>query len=143
MEAVNKKNQQTGGRKSQKDTAIYRHCIRLNDEENIRFNTLLLQSGMKKKTGFIKHMLFGTVMKTVKIDKSAMDYCIRLTNFYAQYQAIGNNYNQTVRAIKTTFSDKMALSMLYKLEKATIELVAISKKIIELTIEFEVKLNEH
>jgi hypothetical protein len=127
----------SGGRKLKKDTAIHRYCIRLNNEENVKFNTLFLQSGMKEKTGFIKHLLFGTVLKTVKIDKAAMDYCIRLTNFYAQFQAIGNNYNQTVKAIKTNFSEKRALSLLYKLEKTTIELIVLSKKIIELTAEFE------
>jgi hypothetical protein len=127
------------GRKSQKGTAIHRFCIRLNDEENARFTTLFLQSGMKEKTGFIKNMLFGTVMKTVKIDKATMDYCIRLTSFYAQFQAIGNNYNQTVKAIKTNFSEKRALALLYKLEKTTIDLIILSKKIIELTKEFEEK----
>ena len=138
MESKTDKKKQ-GGRKFKKDAAIHRHCIRLNDEENTRFNTLFLQSGMPDKTGFIKNMLFGTVMKTVKIDKAAIDYCIRLTEFYVQFQAIGNNYNQTVKAVKTNFSEKRALALLYKLEKATIELVAISKKIIDLTTEFERK----
>jgi hypothetical protein len=128
-----------GGRKSKKDTAIHRYYIRLNDEENARFNTLFLLSGMKEKNGFIKNMLFGTVMKTVKIDKAAIDYCIRLTSFYAQFQTIGNNYNQTVKAIKTNFSEKRALAMLYKLEKITVELIVVNKKIIELTKEFETK----
>jgi hypothetical protein len=133
----NTNRKKSSGRKSKKDTAIHRFCIRLNDEENARFNTLFLQSGMRDKTGFIKNMLFGTVMKTVKIDKAAMDYYIRLTNFYAQFQAIGNNYNQTVKAVKTNFSEKRALALLYKLEKTTIELIVLSKKIIELTHEFE------
>ena len=128
-----------GGRKLKKDTAIHRYCIRLNDEENARFTSLFLQSGIKVKTGFIKHLLFGTVLKTVKIDKAAMDYCIRLTTFYAQFQAIGNNYNQTVKAIKTNFSEKRALALLYKLEKTTVELIVLSKKIITLTRDFEEK----
>ena len=134
---TNKKKQ--GGRKPKKDTAIHRHTIRMNDEENTRFNTLFLQSGMRDKTGFIKNMIFKNIMKTVKIDKAAMDYYIRLTNFYAQFQAIGNNYNQTVKAVKTNFSEKRGLALLYRLEKVTIELVVLSKKIIELTREFEQK----
>ena len=137
--ASNTNRKKQGGRKLKKDTAIHRHCIRLNDEENARFTSLFLQSGMKEKTGFIKHLLFGTVIKTVKIDKAAMDFCIRLTTFYAQFQAIGNNYNQTVKAIKTNFSEKRALSLLYKLEKTTVELIVLNKKIIALTSEFEHK----
>jgi hypothetical protein len=119
--------------------AVHRYGIKLNDDENAKFISLFLQSGMNEKAKFIKHMLFGTVMKTVKIDKAAIDYCIRLTSFYARFQAIGNNYNQTVKAIKTNFSEKRALAMLYKLEKITVELIVVSKKIIELTKEFEEK----
>ena len=73
----------------------------------------------------------------VKIDKAAIDYYIRLTNFYHQFQAIGNNYNQTVRAVKANFGDKRAFALVAKLEKATLELVVLSKQIIALTREFE------
>jgi len=111
----------------------------MNDEENARFNTLFLQSNMYDKTGFIKNMIFNKVMKTVKIDKAAVDYYIKLSNFYIQFQAIGNNYNQTVKAIKTNFSEKRALVLLSKLEKATIELIVLNRKIIELTSEFKAK----
>jgi hypothetical protein len=97
---------------------------------------------MNEKAKFIKHMLFGTVMKTVKIDKTMIDYCIRLTSFYAQFQAIGNNYNQTVKALKTNFSEKRALVLLYKLEKVTVEVIVVSRKIIELTKEFEEKCKQ-
>jgi hypothetical protein len=45
-----------------------------------------------------------------------------------------------VKAIKTNFSEKRALVLLRHLEKATFELVAINKKIMELTKEFEVKM---
>ena len=66
-----------------------------------------------------------------------MDYCIRLTNFYHQFQSIGNNYNQMVKAVKTNFGEKRAYALLRNLEKATIDLVVLSKRIIMLTREFE------
>lgn len=66
-----------------------------------------------------------------------MDYYIRLTNFYHQFQSIGNNYNQTVKAVKTNFGEKRAFVLLRNLEKATIDLVLLSKRIILLTREFE------
>ena len=68
-----------------------------------------------------------------------MDYYMRLTTFHSQFRAIGVNYNQTTKAVKTAFSEKKALAFLYKLEKATLELVAINKQVIELTEEFEDK----
>ena len=137
MEAKRENKGKNSGRKPKTNPAVHRYGIKLTGDENARFMTLFLQSGMSEKAKFIKNMIFGTVMKTVKIDKAAMDYYIRLTNFYAQFQAIGNNYNQTVKAVKTNFSEKRALALLYKLEKTTIELIVLSKKIIELTHEFE------
>jgi hypothetical protein len=98
---------------------------------------LFQRSGLKEKAKFIRAMLFSREMKVVKIDKATMDYYIRLTNFYNQFQAIGNNYNQTTRAVKNNFGDKRAHQLLYKLEQRTIELVVISKEIIRLTQEFE------
>jgi hypothetical protein len=75
----------------------------------------------------------------VKFDKAAMDYYMRLTTFHSQFRAIGVNYNQVVKHLKTTFMEKAALAMLYKLEKATIELVVINKRIVDLTEEFKEK----
>jgi hypothetical protein len=82
-------------------------------------------------------------LKVVKVDKAAMDYYMRLTNFHSQFRAIGNNYNQITRAIKATFTGKKALAFLYKLEKATLELVALNQKIIDLTAGFERKYLTH
>jgi hypothetical protein len=38
---------------------------------------------MNEKAKFIRNMILRTEMKTVKIDKAAMDYYVRLTNLYA------------------------------------------------------------
>ena len=38
-----------------------------------------------------------------------MDYYVRLTNFYHQFQAVGNNYNQAVKAIKTNFGGETGI----------------------------------
>jgi hypothetical protein len=130
---------QTVGRKPKKDPSKYRYTVNLNEEENGRFRLLLEQSGIENISRFIHHILFGKEIKIVKVDKATMDYYIRLTNFYYQFQAIGNNYNQTVKALKTNFSEKRALALLYKLEKATLELILLSKQIIVLTQEYERK----
>lgn len=135
----NPKKRKTAGRKPKSDPAVYRYGIKLNSEENGKFELLFRQSGLAQRAKFIKTMLFGREIKVVKLDKAAMDYYIRLTNFYHQFQAIGNNYNQTVKAVKSNFSDKRALALLYKLEKITMELVLLSRQIIALTREFEEK----
>jgi hypothetical protein len=133
------KKKKTVGRKPKKDPSKYRYTVNLNEEENDKFRLSFEQSGMDNISRFIHHCIFGKEIKIVKVDKATMDYYIRLTNFYHQFQAIGNNYNQTVKALKTNFSEKRALALLYKLEKTTLELILLSKQIIALTREFEEK----
>ena len=105
------------GRKPKTDPAVFRYGIKLTSEENGNFELLFEKSGMKQRARFIKAMIFGREMKVVRIDKAAMDYYIRLTNFYHQFQAIGNNYNQTVKAVKSNFGEKRAFALLRNLEK--------------------------
>jgi len=76
----------------------------------------------------------------VKIDKAAMDYYMRLTTFHSQFRAIGVNYNQVTKALKSTFTEKKALAFLYKLEQETKNLVNLQHSIIALTEEFKAKI---
>ncbi len=127
------------GRKPKTDPAVFRYSVSFNAADHARFLALFEQSGMRTKAHFIIHRIFGEPFKVIKIDKAAVDYYTRLTNFYAQFRAIGVNYNQVVKALNTNFTEKKALSFLYKLEKTTEELVVLSRKIIELTQDFEQK----
>jgi hypothetical protein len=77
MEANKENNGKSRGRKPKANRAVHRYGIKLTDDENARFTTLFLQSGMNEKAKFIKNMIFGNEMKTVKIDKAAMDYYMR------------------------------------------------------------------
>lgn len=126
-----------GGRKPKKDPCKHRYAISLNDVDNARFLSLFEASGMDVKAHFITATLFEKPVKVVKIDKGMVDYYMRLTSFYSQFRAIGVNYNQVTKAIKSTFTEKKALAFLFQLEKATFELVAINKQIMDLTKEFE------
>ena len=139
METTEKKYQRLGGRKPKADPAVFRYSVSFNAEEHAEFLSRFEQSGMKVKAHFIAACIFEKSLKVVKYDMAAMEYHTRLTNFYSQFRAIGVNYNQVVKAIKSTFTEKKALAFLYKLEYATRELVAINQKIIDLTDEFEKK----
>ena len=127
------------GRKPKSNPADRKYSFRLNAEENTRFERLLADSGARDRTLFIKKSIFSGQLKVVKIDKATMDYYIRLTEFHKQFQAVGNNYNQVVRALKNNFGEKRAMALLYKLEKLSVELMLVCKKIIALTQEYERK----
>jgi len=126
-----------GGRHPKTDPAVNRYSISLTAEENARFLTLFEASGMNVMAHFITACIFQKGIKTVKIDKAAMDYYMRLTTFFGQFRAIGVNYNQVVKILYQKFSEKKAAAYLYKLEKQTIELAVLNQKIIRLTEEFE------
>lgn len=68
-------------------------------------------------------------------DKNTYDFYVRLTGFYAQFRAVGVNYNQCVKAIHTTFGDKKALAYLYRLTLETQRLEQLVKTVVELTKE--------
>jgi hypothetical protein len=138
MTTKNRRNRK-GGRKSKLSPCKHRYSFNLNDVDNAKFLSLFEASGMEVKAHFITATLFEKPVKVVKIDKAAMDYYMRLTTLHSQFRAIGVNYNQVTKALKTTFSQRIALAFLHKLEKATFELVSTNLKIIQLTTEFETK----
>lgn len=127
------------GRKPKTDPAIYRYGIKLNNDENFRFRQMFEKSEMDCYSKFIKAVLFKREIKVLKVDKTTLDYYVRLTDFHRQFQAIGNNYNQILLALKMNFGEKKALQMMYRLEQRTIELVILSKRIADLTLEYERK----
>ena len=130
-----------GGRKPKDDKANFRYTVNFTEQENAKFLALFRKSEMRVISKFIAAMIFSREMKVVKIDKATMDYYMRLTTFYSQFQSIGVNYNQIVKALKTNFSEKRALVLLRQLKKATFELVTVNKKVIELTKEFQLKID--
>lgn len=94
------------------------------------------QSGLLSKAAFIKARVFGDVFRVIKTDRGTMEYVAKLTQFHAQFRAVGTNYNQIVKLLHTHFSERKALAMLYKLENETRELAAVGQRIIALCEEF-------
>ncbi len=127
------------GRKPKTDPVAYRYTINLNERENAEFLTRFELSQMHSKSKFIASCVLEREMKVTVIDKGTVDFAMRLTTFFGQFRAIGVNYNQIVKALKTNFEMKRAMALLYKLEQATYELVVLNKSIIKIVEEFEQK----
>lgn len=136
MNDQSKKQKNKGGRKPKADPSVHRYAFRLNDSDNHKFLSLFEASGMDNKAQFITSLLFSKEIRTVKIDKGTVDFYMRLTSFYAQFRAVGVNYNQVVKLLYTHFTEKKAAAFLYRLEKNTGEMVVLCQKIIELANEF-------
>jgi hypothetical protein len=128
-----------GGRPQEDDPATHCVMVRFNNVENARFLTLFEQSGMQAKALFIKARVYDQTFRVIKTDRAALEYVTKLTSFYAQYRAVGVNYNQVVKELHSHFSEKKTLALLYKLESITKELVTLSELIMQLSQDFKEK----
>jgi hypothetical protein len=136
MNKQNGKPHKKTGRRPKADPAKIRYTLSFNEKEHSQFLALFDQSGMKVKAHFITACIFEKTIKTIKMDKGTVDFYMRLTSFHSQFRAVGINYNQVVKMLYSTFSEKTAAVLLYKLEKNTLEMVEIFKKVMEITGEF-------
>lgn len=136
MEKKNVPARGRGGRPTKTDTADYRFSVNFTAEEHARFLTMFETSGLQSKAAFIKARVFNDTFRVIKTDRGTLEYVAKLTQFHAQFRAVGTNYNQVVKELHTHFSEKKALALLYKLEKITVELVAIGQQIIALSEDF-------
>lgn len=113
------------------------HCVmvRFDDEEWNKFLTMYEESQVYAKAVFLKAHFFGQKFKVFKVDKAMLEYHTKLSDFHAQFRSIGTNYNQVVKELRCHFSEKKAMTLLYRLEKCTIDLVKLSREIVELSRE--------
>ena len=131
------RNRGKGGRPQEDDPATNCVMVRFTNVENAQFLTLFEQSGMHAKALFIKARVFDQTFRVVKTDRAALEYVTKLTSFYAQYRALGVNYNQVVKELHSHFSEKKTLALLYRLESITKELVVLSEQIVKLSQDFK------
>lgn len=132
-----RKNKWKGGRPTAIDPAKNCVMVRFTDTEYAKFLAMYDKSGVYAKSIFIKARVFNESFRVVKTDLTKMKYVSKLSSFYSQFRSIGVNYNQVVKLLSTHFTERKALSSLYKLEKQTIELVKLSEKIVELCRELQ------
>ena len=105
-------------------------------------NDEVARSGMTSKSAFIKARIFGEPFHVVTFDKSQHEYYAKLSDFHAQFRMVGNNYNQTLKELKSHFSERRTMALVCKLEKYMMQLVQTMHKVTELTIEYRKKYAE-
>lgn len=114
-------------------TPSHKYSFRLNEEQNIRFNELLCKAGLEhNRSRFIVKRIFAEEFVVIKRDPSKVQFVARLNDFYFQFQKLGNNYNQIVKAVNTHFSNIAIPHQIAMLEQRTRELKALSIEILNL-----------
>mgnify|MGYP006907838920 CR=1 FL=1 len=122
-----------GGRLPKPNPSLCRETVNLDEASHARFLAMFEQSGLRSKSRFIAARIFGDEFRVIRTDRAVMEYVAKLTALYQQYRAVGVNYNQVVRELHIRFTEKKALALLYRLEKLTLELVALSRSILDLS----------
>ena len=126
-----------GGRPIKNDPAKNCVMVRFSDQEYAKFLSMYEESGVYAKSIFVKARVFNESFRVIKTDEGTLKYVAKLTQLHAQFRAVGVNYNQVVKQLKSNFSEQKALALLYKLEIITLELVTTQQKIIALCEEFK------
>ena len=113
------------GRPTTTDPRVHRYNFKLTTEENIRFKQMLCEAGLEhNRSRFIVKRIFGEEFVVVRRDPSKVQFIARLNDFYFQFQKLGNNYNQIVKAINSHFSNVAIPHQIAALEQRTRELKA-------------------
>lgn len=123
------------GRKPKADKQTYRHMIRLNNKDNEKFLSLFNQSRHKSKSRFIVNRILNNPVKIVSIDKSAIDFAMLLSQFFAQFRAIKTNYNQVFQVLIQNLGEEKAHSMMKIIEKPTLDFILMKTEIEDLYIQ--------
>ena len=129
-----------GGRPPKTDPAGNCLMVRFSDVQYAEFLSMFEQSGLRSKARFILARIFGDEFRVVKTDGAALEFVAKLTALYGQIRSVGVNYNQTVKQLHTTFSDKKAMWLLHDLEQKTVEVSFIGKEVLRLCEEFKAKI---
>lgn len=107
-----------------------------NPKDQQKIIDLFQRSGAKTKSDFVRARLLGEEFKVISVDKSAVEYYRKLSEFTAQIHKIGILYNQAVRALNTYHSVKTAQVMLEKLANYSSQILELQSQVIALTIDY-------
>lgn len=115
------------------------HCVmvRFDDLEYDALLRMMEKAGETVKATFIKQHLAGKPFKVLVTDKTLALYTAKLGEFFSQFRTLGVNYNIVVRELRTGFNEKKAMSLLYNLEKATRDMIAIMAEVKTLSEKFD------
>lgn len=94
---------------------------------------MLSEAGLEhNRSRFIVKRIFAEKFIVIRRDPSKVQFVARLNDFYFQFQKLGNNYNQIVKAVNAHFSNITIPHQIAMLEQRTRELKVLSIEILNL-----------
>jgi hypothetical protein len=124
------------GRKTKANPQVHRHMIRMNGKDRERFLQMYERSGKPSYAAFIADCVLNRPLKVIEVNKTAIDFTMLLSNFFTQFRAIKNNFNQAYRSLAVNFGEEKALKMIGIIANSTREFGLLQKEIEKITIRF-------
>lgn len=126
-----------GGRPPVANKCSHHVKVSFDDLEWDALTRMMEKADETVRATFIKRLVFGKPFKVLTTDRSLAVYCAKLSEFFAQYRTVGVNYDLVVKELRANFTEKKAMTLLYKLEKATIEMAKITADVRALSLQFD------
>lgn len=134
-----KQNFNQGGRPHKINPSVHRYVVRFDATENTVFLSLFDKSGAVNKAAFIKSVLLGKPFKVFVVDENTRIFIDKLSSLNSHYRTLVVDYDTLVRTLRENFTEKQAMSALYRLEQVTIDLVKTNREIVALAREFDAR----
>ncbi len=119
-------NYRNAGRKPKLDPTVFRCTVNFNAQEHARLIAMHERSGVESMAAFIKMQFFGKPFKVFVIDENTRKFIDRLSSLNSQYRTLGVSYDTLVKTLRENFTEKKAMTALYRLEQYTKELARIN-----------------
>lgn len=130
-------NNRKAGRKPKIDTAVFRCSVNFTATEKATLMSMYDKVQVESMSAFIKMILFGKPFKVFYLDENTRVFIDKLSSLNALYRTVGVEYGLLVKTLRENFTEAKAMKSLYELERKTIELVRISRDIVELARQFD------
>lgn len=130
-------NYRNAGRKPKLDPTVFRCTVNFNAQEHARLIAMHERSGVESMAAFIKMQFFGKPFKVFVIDENTRKFIDRLSALNSQYRTLGVSYDTLVNTLRENFTEKKAMTALYRLEQYTKELARINRQIVDLANKFD------
>lgn len=130
-------NYRNAGRKPKPDPTVYRCTVNFNAQEHASLMAMFERSGTESMASFIKMQFFGKPFKVFTVDENTRTFIDRLSTMNARYRTLIASYDTLVKVLRENFTEKKAMTALYKLEKLTVELTLVNREIVDLANKFD------
>lgn len=132
-----KQNFKKAGRHPKVNPTVFRCSVNFNATELIALQSMHEKSGVDSLSAFIKMQLFGKPFKVFVVDENTRIFIDKLSSLNSHYRTLVVDYDTLVRTLRENFTEKKAMSALYRLERVTIELVKTNREIVAIANRFD------